>query len=142
MGGIPRFVLTSVAIPPAYSMADVRALYRGLLSCCHHYKLQLIGGDTSASKKGMFVGITILGTVESSGALPRDGAKIGDRIYITGTLGDSWAGLQLLQRKRKQPIDRLEKRLSQFLINRHLHPTPSYRNWSMVVHPPTGHGRH
>ncbi|MDX1411495.1 MAG: thiamine-phosphate kinase, partial [Nitrospirales bacterium] len=124
MGGIPRFVLTSVAIPSAYSLADVRALYRGLLSCCHHYKLQLIGGDTSASKKGMFVGITILGTVESSGALPRDGAKNGDRIYITGTLGDSWSGLQLLQRKRKQPKDRLEKRLSQFLINRHLYPTP------------------
>ena len=50
--------------------------------------------------------------------------RLGIRIYITGTLGDSWAGLQLLQRKRKQPKARLEKRLSQFLINRHLYPTP------------------
>ncbi|UCE62873.1 MAG: thiamine-phosphate kinase [Nitrospirota bacterium] len=124
MGGIPRYVLTSVAIPPAYSQTDVRALYRGLLSCCHQYKLQLIGGDTSASKKGLFLGVTILGTVENSRALPRGGAKIGDTIYITGTLGDSWAGLKLLHSKRAQPTQRLEKRLSQFLINRHLRPTP------------------
>ena len=124
MGGIPRYVLTSVAIPPTYSLTDVRALYRGLLSCCDQNKLQLIGGDTSASKKGMFLGITILGTVESSGALPRGGAKIGDKIYVTGTLGDSYAGLKLLHSKRNQPTHRLEKRISQFLINRHLRPTP------------------
>ena len=124
MGGIPRYVLTSVAIPSTSSLTNVQALYRGLLSCCHQYKLQLIGGDTSASKKGMFLGVTILGTVESSGALPRDGAKIGDHIYITGTLGDSWAGLKLLHKKRNHPTHHLEKRISQFLINRHLRPTP------------------
>jgi thiamine-monophosphate kinase len=124
MGGIPRYVLTSVAIPPTYSLTDVRAMYRGLLSCCRHYNLQLIGGDTSASKKGMFLGITILGTIERSGALPRCGAKIGDKIYTTGTLGDSWAGLKLLISRRKQPKHPLGKRLSQFLINRHLRPTP------------------
>jgi thiamine-monophosphate kinase len=124
MGGIPRYVLTSVAIPPTYSLKDVRALYRGLLSCCHQYTLQLIGGDTSASKKGMFLGITILGTVENSGALPRSGAKIGDKIYTTGTLGDSWAGLKLLMSRGKPSTHRLGKRISQFLIHRHLRPTP------------------
>jgi len=124
MGGIPRYVLTSVAIPPHYSLTDIRAMYRGLLSCCKKYNLQLIGGDTSASKKGMFLGITILGTVERSGALPRCGAKIGDKIYTTGTLGDSWAGLKLLLSRKKQSKTRIEKRISQFLINRHLRPTP------------------
>jgi thiamine-monophosphate kinase len=124
MGGTPRYVLTSVAVPTSYSLSDVRSMYDGLLSCCHEYGLQLIGGDTSASKKGMFLGITILGTVETSKALLRSGAKIGDKIYTTGTLGDSWAGLNLLTNRKKQPQPLLGRRISQFLINRHLRPTP------------------
>ena len=124
MGGIPRFALTSVAIPLDYSLTDVRSLYRGLLSCCRQYNTQLIGGDTSSSKHGLFLGITILGTVEPTGALLRDGAQIGDRIYVTGTLGDSWAGLKLLLSQRKPPPSSLGKRTVQYLINRHLRPTP------------------
>ena len=124
MGGIPRYVLTSVAIPPHYSLKDIRAMYRGLLSCCRQFNLQLIGGDTSASLMGMFLGITILGTVEKSRGLPRCGARIGDQIFTTGTLGDSWAGLKLLQPTGTKTKPRPEKRISQFLINRHLRPTP------------------
>ena len=124
MGGTPRYVLTSVALPPTFSLNNLRSLYRGLLSCCHQYQMRLIGGDTSASKRGVFLGITILGTVGTHEALPRCGAKIGDKIYTTGTLGDSWAGLRLLSSRRKPSKRHLGKRISQFLINRHLRPTP------------------
>ena len=123
MGGIPRYVLTTLAIPPHYSLSDIRAMYRGLLSSCHEYKIHLIGGDTSASKKGMFLGITILGTVERSRALLRGGAQIGDKIFTTGTLGDSWAGLKLLQSRSPKTDRPLGSRVSRFLINRHLRPT-------------------
>lgn len=124
MGGIPQYVLTAVAIPSHYSLSHFRALYRGLLSSCRQHNVRLIGGDTSASRQGLFLGITILGTVERTKALQRSGAKIGDYIYATGTLGDSWAGLNLLQKKSKTPTQRLEKRIAKFLIGRHLRPTP------------------
>ena len=124
MGGVPRYILTSLAIPPTYGLRDLRAMYHGILSCCRQYNLQLIGGDTSGSKKGMFLGMTILGIVENSKALRRSGAKIGDRIYTTGTLGDSWAGLKLLLGRGTPPRSVREKGTSQFLINRHRRPTP------------------
>ena len=124
MGGRPRYLLTAIAIPPSYALSDIRAMYRGLLAGCNRYKVQLIGGDTSASKSGMFLGITILGTVAPSKALERGGAKIGDRVYTTGTLGDSLAGLTLLRNHKKKSGRHLEGRISKYLINRHLRPTP------------------
>ena len=124
MGGVPRYVLTSLAIPPTYGLGDIRAMYHEIRSCCRQYHLQLIGGDTSASKKGMFLGMTILGIVENSKALRRNGAKIGDTIYTTGTVGDSLAGLKLLLGRGRPPRSVGEKRASQFLINRHRRPTP------------------
>ena len=124
MGGIPKFLLIALAIPPHYSMLDLHTLYRGLLSPCRPHHVQLIGGDTSASRKDIFLSVTIMGTIEPNRALPRSGAQVGDHIYATGTLGDSSAGLALLQSKKKNSKQTLGHRTSQFLMNRHLRPTP------------------
>ncbi|MEC4888928.1 MAG: thiamine-phosphate kinase [Nitrospira sp.] len=124
MGATPRFLLVSIAIPPSLRTADITQLYRGLMQACDGYDVQLIGGDTSASRQGLFLSITLLGTAKHGRALFRHGAKIGDSLYVTGTIGDSLAGLQLLTNARRtvrsprlRPADR------RFLINRHLHPT-------------------
>ena len=124
MGATPRFLLVSVAIPPAFSATDIHALYRGLMSACDRHEVCLIGGDTSASRQGLFLSITLLGTTPKGQALFRDGARAGDGIYVTGTLGDSLAGLQLLSHC---PTPRQGTRLTNadrnFLIDRHRHPT-------------------
>lgn len=124
MGATPRFLLISIAIPPATVAADIHALYRGLMSACDQYEVHLIGGDTSASRQGLFLSITLLGTTAAGQALFRKGARIGDGIYVTGTLGDSLAGLQLLTHRRSV---RLAKADRDFLIDRHRHPTARVR---------------
>ena len=124
MGGLPRYLLTAIAIPPSQAFSELRAVYRGILAACKRYQVQLIGGDTSASKTGLFLGMTILGTVARSKALLRGGAKIGDGVYTTGTLGDSLVGLKLLRCNKKKSRLTINAKISRYLIDRHIRPTP------------------
>ena len=124
MGATPRFLLVSIAVPNTLQAADITRLYRGLMKACENYGVRLIGGDTSASQQGLFLSITLLGTTTEGHALFRHGAKVGDSLYVTGTLGDSLAGLQVLTKERKTARQsRLRPAHRRFLVNRHLHPT-------------------
>lgn len=121
MGGIPRYLLVALAVPTQHRTSQLVALYRGMIRACRPHDVCLIGGDTSASRQGLFLSITLLGTIPAKQALTRNGARIGDLIYVTGTLGDSRAGLDLLlankhKRRRISPRHRS-------LIQRHLRPT-------------------
>lgn len=128
MGAVPRYVLISLAMPSDFGTRQVVQLYTGLMEACRPHHVVLIGGDTSASKAGLFVSLTLIGTTTSGRALFRHGARVGDHIYVTGTLGDSLAGLQLLAPTAStRPADRRVSPLGaphkNFLIDRHLHPT-------------------
>lgn len=129
MGASPRFLLVSIAIPSSLRTTDILALYEGLMTACQPYKVRLVGGDTSASQHGLFLSITLLGTTEKKKVLLRKGAQIGDSLYVTGTLGDSLAGLQLLSNSHAQGTgtSRLRPADRKFLINRHLRPTARVR---------------
>ena len=128
MGAVPRYLLISLAVPKTVKRSHIYELYRGLMKACSPYDVALIGGDTSASKAGLFLSITLLGTTSGRRALFRHGAKVGDHIYVSGTLGDSMAGLKLLMSstptyplgQRKTGFSRSHR---QFLIRRHSYPT-------------------
>lgn len=128
MGAVPRYLLISLAIPKQVSRSHIYDFYRGLMKACRPYGVALIGGDTSASKSGFFLSITLLGTTAEHHALFRHGAKVGDLIYVSGTLGDSLAGCRLLAQNTSRRLS--EKNRSQFsrvyrqfLIRRHLYPS-------------------
>jgi len=121
MGGSPEYILVAVAIPPRYTPRSIKQLYRGLMEACRPHGVQLIGGDTSSSAYGLFLSITVAGRVPRGRALTRAGARIGDLIYVTGTLGDSLAGLQLLDAVRGR--EKLSLRARSFLTSRHRRPT-------------------
>jgi len=128
MGATPRHLLISLAIPKQVRQSQIYDFYRGLREACRPYGVALIGGDTSASKTGLFLSITLIGTTTKRRALFRHGAKVGDLIYVSGTLGDSLAGLRLLiNGKTSRSSETTRSQLSpfhrQFLIRRHLHPT-------------------
>lgn len=99
-----------------------------MMAACRPHRVSLIGGDTSASRGGWFVNIMLVGSALGGRLLFRSGSKEGDDLYVTGTLGDSRAGLQLLQRPRgmapAQPLPTAHRR---FLIQRHLRPTARIR---------------
>lgn len=128
MGAVPRYMVVSLAIPKTLKPSHVVKLYSGLMNACRRDRVALIGGDTSASKAGLFLTITLIGTTPAQQALFRHSAHVGDLIYVTGTLGDSLAGLRLLmplrttQRADKKRIPLADSH-RRFLIGRHLHPT-------------------
>lgn len=97
MGGTPLYFLTSLALPPDTAMSHVDQLYRGIRQGATRYNVRLIGGDTSASHRGIFISIAVVGEAALSSVVTRAGARAGDAIFVTGTLGDSAAGLEILK---------------------------------------------
>jgi thiamine-monophosphate kinase len=128
MGATPQYLLVALAIPRTGTSHKVHQLYRGMMAACRPHRVGLIGGDTSASSGGWFLSLTLIGMVPPRKALFRSGARIGDFLYVSGTIGDALAGLRLLNepQPRTKPHPRsaaLSNRHRQFLIGRHLRPT-------------------
>ena len=122
-------LLVSIAVPArACRGRHIRALYRGIRDACGSGGIDLVGGDTSSSPGSIFLNLTIIGAIPSHRALTRSGARAGDRLYVTGTLGDARAGLHILQtrarRRQQSGLSVMEK----FLTRRHLRPTPAARH--------------
>ena len=128
MGGTPQHLLVALAIPRTGTSRHVHQLYRGMMAACRPHHVGLIGGDTSASSGGWFLSLTLVGMVPPRKALFRNGARTGDLLYVTGTIGDSLAGLSLLNeppsRTKHYPLSSALSIMDrQFLIGRHLRPT-------------------
>ncbi len=143
MGGKPRFCLTSLAIPVHISVEAVKEYYRGFTSLVRAHKTILAGGDTCSSKDGLVISVTVLGEAKKRMAVPRSGAKQGDRIFVTGTLGDSGAGLELLKQQgsgvrsqksgvRSKDVNSELRTPNSALIKRHLRPVPRVE-WGMQI---------
>ncbi|WP_026974563.1 thiamine-phosphate kinase [Alicyclobacillus contaminans] len=96
MGGQPRQVLLTVAIPRERKPADLEAFYDGMAEACNRYGCAVIGGDVVRTSGPLVVTSTVLGAVPHGQALLRSGARPGDVVFVTGTVGGSGAGLRLL----------------------------------------------
>ncbi len=103
MGGSPRFCLTSLGIPPRIAVEQISEFYRGFQKLLSIHKTVLAGGDTCSTRRGLVISVTALGETLKKKALTRSGARHGDKIFVTGTLGDSAAGLELLRSRGKGP---------------------------------------
>lgn len=117
MGGIPRWFLLSLAIPAKLSVGFVELFTSGMLGLADEYGTALVGGDTCASKEGLVISITLYGEQQEGRIIRRRGALPGEAVFVTGTLGDSALGLELL---RKGSTDGR-------CISRHLDPSPRVR---------------
>lgn len=117
MGGRPRFFLVSIGLPPQKAGSAAKKIYSGMLKLAARHKVILIGGDTVASPKALVISITVIGEASQNKVLYRNGARPGDAIYVSGTLGESAFGLECLKAGRRGKI------FSPFII-RHLLPSP------------------
>ncbi len=129
MGGVPRYCLTALGIPPRMSVEQISEFYRGFKTVLTNTKTALVGGDTCSSSDGLFVSVTALGEIEQQRAIRRAGARPGDRIFVTGMLGDSAAGLEILQNRKsgaggKKAAFRNTRSAAAELVRRHLRPVP------------------
>ena len=100
MGGRPRYVMVSISIPNTMSESDAMAYMQGISASAADYQMIIIGGDTTTSKQGLHLAITVIGDVRHGASLYRRGARVGDVVYVTGVLGGSMAGLNVLETKR------------------------------------------
>lgn len=117
MGGKPRYFLLSMAIPETFSVEFLDGFTNGVLAMANEFDVTLIGGDTCSSKAGFVISVTVIGEQRPDRIVRRSGAKPGDLIFVSGTLGDSALGLELLRNGVKQG----------FAVTRHLDPTPRVR---------------
>jgi len=100
MGGLPRYGLVSLTLPPDTEVDDVTALYTGMLELAKKYKVTIVGGDISNAPL-VVISITVLGSSPQNKILTRSSAKPGELIAVTGRLGAAAAGLEMLTKKLK-----------------------------------------
>jgi thiamine-monophosphate kinase len=108
MNALPRYALVSIAIPSSLSVEIVEELYQGITHAAKEYGVAIAGGDTSSSRSGLIISIAMIGEVSSELLTERSGAKEGDLICVTGSLGGAAAGLKLLQREKNIMLDHFE----------------------------------
>jgi thiamine-monophosphate kinase len=94
MGGSPRYAVVSLGLPPSVETAWVMELFGGMRAACDEYALALVGGDTNRAESAT-VAVTVLGEVPAGSAVTRDGARPGDLIGVTGSLGAAAGGFLL-----------------------------------------------
>lgn len=126
MNAEPKQVTVSLAISSKFPVEALEELYEGIHLACKNYKVDLIGGDTTSSLTGLVISVTAIGEANQEDLCYRSGAKEGDLICVTGDLGASYLGLQILEREKQiyleHPEVQPELENAQYLIERHLKP--------------------
>jgi thiamine-monophosphate kinase len=101
MNAIPKQITVSLALSNRFSVEALDELYAGIAAACERYGVDLVGGDTTSSNKGLIISVTAIGQGESDKLTYRSGAKVGDLICITGAVGAAYLGLQILEREKQ-----------------------------------------
>lgn len=101
MNAIPKQITVSIALSNRFSVEAVDALYSGINAAAEHYGVDVIGGDTTASRSGLVISVTAIGESKRELLSFRSGAKVNDIICVTGDLGGALVGLQILEREKQ-----------------------------------------
>lgn len=105
MGGTPRHMVVSIAVPKGRHTSYVEAVYNGLRNICADYDVNIIGGDTVSTEGPFVISATVFGDVPKHQAVLRSGAQDGDAVFITNYLGLSYVGLHsLLEGSKEYPV--------------------------------------
>src|SRR5690349_422575 len=136
MGARPRWSLISLGVPgDVWETGFTDRFYSGLFELANRYDVQLIGGDTSRTEEKIVIDSIVLGECSAGRAVKRSGAKSGDQIFVTGSLGAAAAGLRLVERgahlAEKSLEDDDSHKLDHVLL-RHLRPEPRV-GWGIVL---------
>lgn len=126
MNGIPKQVTVSVALSNRFSVEAVDELYAGIHAACKDYNVDLVGGDTTSSRSGLLISVSVFGQVKKDLVTYRNTAKANDILCVTGDLGGAYLGLQLLEREKQvflaNPNMQPELEGNDYVIQRQLRP--------------------
>ncbi len=110
MGAVPAEFVAAVSLPASLLAEWISRCYDGIREACAAYRVNLLGGDVTGSRQGVVLTGTVIGWVPRGGAVRRSGAKPGDVVFLTGTVGDSAAGLAAIRRGVAEEFPYLAKR--------------------------------
>ena len=96
----PSHILVSIAVSNRFKINALEELYEGINLACKNYNIDLIGGDTTSSNKGLMVSVTCIGNTTTRKIIERGGAKVDDLLVVSGDLGAAYMGLQVLEREK------------------------------------------
>lgn len=126
MNGTANQITVSIALSNRFTLEAVDELYEGIYLACKNYKVDLIGGDTSSSTKGILISITAIGDAKKEDVVYRSGAKPNDLLVVSGDLGAAYLGLQVLEREKQvfqvDPNAQPELDNYSYLVERQLKP--------------------
>lgn len=114
MGGVPRRAVVGLGVVPGLEVEWVEGLYRGMQECCKEFDMAVVGGDVTRSDK-IIISVALLGNPAGRLFIERGNARVGDVVCVTGTLGQSAAGLRLIRQGSRERLD---------LLKAHLRPKP------------------
>ena len=126
MNGTPRQITVSLGVSSRFTVEHLEQLYAGIRKACEVYGVDLVGGDTTASRSGLVISITVIGDAPKDKVVLRSGANDTDLICVSGDLGAAYMGLQLLEREKavgkgdKDFVPKFEGK--EYLIERQLKP--------------------
>jgi thiamine-monophosphate kinase len=133
MGARPRFCLLSVGVPQArWESSFLEEFYEGVRALADRFEVAIIGGDTSRTPERVVVDSIVLGEVRRGHAVLRSGARPGDQIFVTGTLGGAAAGLKILQDRAASGSGVKLSRGERQLVLRQIRPEPRV-GWGLVL---------
>ena len=126
MNAIATQITVSVAVSNRFPLEALEELYAGIALACKIYGVDLIGGDTTSSDKGLLISITAIGSAKKEKIVLRKGAKPNDLLVVTGDLGGAYMGLQVLERENEvfkvNPQNQPDLAAYSYLVERQLKP--------------------
>jgi thiamine-monophosphate kinase len=128
MNGTARQLLVGLSVSSRFPVEALEELYEGIRQACKVYQVDLVGGDTTSSLRGLFISITVIGDVDPEEVTYRNTAKENDLICVTGDLGAAYMGLLLLEREKAafQGDPNMQPDLEgyDYILERQLKPEP------------------
>ena len=101
MNATPSQIVIGLGISNRFSVEALDELYKGIYAACSEYHVDLVGGDTTSSQKGLIISITAIGEVAPDKYVKRSTAKKGDLLCVSGDLGAAYVGLLFMEREKK-----------------------------------------
>lgn len=101
MNGIATQITVSLGVSSKFPLEAIEEIYKGIELACNKFNIDLIGGDTSASRQGLIISITSIGYANKADVTYRNGAQEGDLLCVSGDLGGAYVGLQILEREKQ-----------------------------------------
>ncbi len=126
MNANPTQITVSIAVSNRFPLEALEELYAGIALAAKHYNVDVIGGDTTSSQKGLIISITAIGEARLNEIVYRNGAKENDLLVVTGDIGAAYMGLQVLEREKQvfavNPNSQPDLDNYSYLIERQLKP--------------------